>query len=177
MRIVIPSNLTELEIIKQLSDMVREYSKLNMSYQDTSLEKYLSDKAYDYVKEFISMTDDSLDDNTINYLISCFYKSKGTLEIFNMMKKYLNVKFKSEPIYTIDNLYLDIEEVDTIDMTRYLSSMKNFLMSLLYYKDLSVLVDKIKLYIKDKILISSSSYVELYKEFSFNYNNRDTDKV
>jgi hypothetical protein len=94
-----------------------------------------------------------------------------------MMKKYLNVKFKSEPIYTIDNLYLDIEEVDTIDMTRYLSSMKNFLMSLLYYKDLSVLIDKIKLYIKDEILISSSSYVELYKEFSFNYNNRDTDKV
>lgn len=96
MKIVIPSRLTNLEIIKQLSDLLEGYGKLTEKESNniSSLEGYLDDKAYDYVKEFINITDDTKDDDTVNYLVNCFYRAKGTLEIFNMMTKYLNVIFR-----------------------------------------------------------------------------------
>lgn len=177
MTIVIPNRLTDLEIIKQLSDLLNEYNnykKENRSKNKySSLDKYLDDKSYDYIREFISITDDSIDEISMNYLINCFYKAKGTLEIFNMMTKYLNVIFRTPPVYTVDKLELDIESLDTVDMTRYKTAMYNFLMTLLYYKDLSVIIHLLNLYISENLYTKSSISRELYKEYELSYENRD----
>lgn len=172
MIIYIPTHLTELKIIDQLSKMLRSYSE--NYYEEIDLNDYLLyDKLYDYVKEFVSMMNSNADDTTINYITNLFYLSKGTYSIFELMEKHLNIKFSSDPLYTIDSLVLDIESIDTINMVKFRSALENFIKSLLYLKGLSIIISIVNFYITSTIVNNSSFEVFKYKEYSFKFSERD----
>lgn len=181
MELHIPSHLTNLEVVRQLKELLQEYNlQNNDSYLSSSMDGYLDSQVYDYVRKFIERTavGNISDEATISYLVNLFYDAKGTYKIFYLMEKHLGMKFKVNqigetlyPKYTIDELVVEFQEASGIALNEYLKMLKNFLYALLYFYDLSITIDLFNLYIVNQLKSRSKLDLIKYKEFIFNYND------
>jgi hypothetical protein len=82
------------------------------------------------------------------------------------MKKYLKIDFIGEIKYTINHIQFEISEITTNDLSVYISRLKDFLASLLYYGDLEATINTINLRIEETISNSISVGIKRYKEFT-----------
>lgn len=179
MELHLPSHLDNIEVVRQLKELLRQYNLTNTdSYLLSSMDGYLDSQIYDYIKEFITkIYSDSLDEPTLQYLINLFYDAKGTYKIFSLMETHLNMKFITDssgnpqyPKYTIDELVVEFQEASGVALDEYYIMLKNFLYSLLYYHELSLTIELFNLYISSKLRSRSNLNLIKYKQFEFNYN-------
>lgn len=170
MKIFIPKNLTNIEIISQLKKMIDGYAEY---YEETSesFENYYYYLKNDDVKRFIGLCieEDTLDktqeySEVLNYISRLFYSVKGTPVVFDYIEKYLNIKLKNI-IYTADTISFEIEKIDTYNINTFVNSLRNFLSALLYYGELTSTIEMINLIIKGEIHTNVSSGIVRYKEF------------
>ena len=171
MLINIPAHLEKLEIISQLSKMIKGYSEY---YKETSNSfdyyyyYYSSDKVKNFIEFCISQSSISSENEysgVVDYLTKLFYSVKGTLKVFDYMKKYLQITFKGDIIYTINEIIIDVDEITTIDMSLFIKSMKEFIGVLLYYGELKSSIDTIILLIQGKISSTTATEIIKYKEY------------
>ena len=170
MKIFIPKNLTNIEIISQLKKMIDGYAEY---YQETggSFDNYYYYLKNDDVRRFISLCieENTLDSSqeyseVLNYISRLFYSVKGTPLVFDYIDKYLGIKFKNI-IYTAETISFEVEEIETYNINTFVNSLRNFLSALLYYGELSSTLEMINLIIKGEIHTNVSSGIIRYKEF------------
>lgn len=170
MKIFIPKNLTNIEIISQLKKMIDGYADYYKK-TNTSFDNYYYYLKNDDVKRFISLciSEDSIDKSqeyseVINYISRLFYSVKGTPLVFDYIGKYLNIKIKNI-VYTAETISFEVEEITTYNINTFINSLRNFLSALLYYGELTSTIEMINLIIKGEIHTNVSSGIIRYKEF------------
>ena len=170
MKIFIPKNLTNIEIISQLKKMIDFYAEY---YEETSgsFDNYYYYLKNDDVKRFITLciSEETLDSSqeyseVINYISRLFYSVKGTPLVFNYIEKYLGIKLKNI-VYTAETISFEVEEIETFNINSFVNSLRNFLSTLLYYGELTSTIEMINLIIKGEIHTNVSSGIIRYKEF------------
>ena len=170
MKIFIPKNLTNIEIISQLKKMIDGYAEY---YEETSgsFDNYYYYLKNDDVKRFITLciSKETLDSSqeyseVINYISRLFYSVKGTPLVFNYIEKYLGIKLKNI-VYTAETISFEVEEIETFNINSFVNSLRNFLSALLYYGELTSTIEMINLIIKGEIHTNVSSGIIRYKEF------------
>ena len=170
MKIFIPKNLTNIEIISQLKKMIDGYAEY---YEETSgsFDNYYYYLKNDDVKRFITLciSEETLDSSqeyseVINYISRLFYSVKGTPLVFNYIEKYLGIKLKNI-VYTAETISFEVEEIKTFNINSFVNSLRNFLSTLLYYGELTSTIEMIILIIKGEIHTNVSSGIIRYKEF------------
>lgn len=170
MKIFIPKNLTNIEIISQLKKMIDGYAEY---YEETSgsFDNYYYYLKNDDVKRFITLciSEETLDSSqeyseVINYISRLFYSVKGTPLVFNYIEKYLGIKLKNI-VYTAETISFEVEEIETFNINSFVNSLRNFLSTLLYYGELTSTIEMINLIIKGEIHTNVSSGIIRYKEF------------
>lgn len=171
MTIHIPAHLDNIKIVSQLSSFIKAYSE-QFTESSGSFDHYYNQYTQDSIKKFIYLSlevSNVTESNNYNevaiYLSRLFYSVKGSLRIFDYMKDYLKIPFVGEILYTINEIRFEVSEITTVDMENYISSMKDFISSLLYYNDLSITIDTIKLIVSGNIENIISSGIISYKEF------------
>lgn len=177
MIIYIPNHLEQnLPIVRQLSSMIQEYSKI-YGNQDSlgSFDYYYTHYNSDAVKAFIELclpwdpkkySNEAEYSGVISYLVKLFYSVKGTYLVFPYMEKYLGIEFVGKIKYTINRIEFEISEVTAYDISVYISKMKGFLSALLYYGDLAAIIDIMNLKIEEIISNNISIGIKRYKEFT-----------
>ena len=170
MKIYIPKNLTNIEIVSQLKKMIDGYAEY---YEETSgsFDNYYYYLKNDDVKRFITLciSEETLDSSqeyseVINYISRLFYSVKGTPLVFNYIEKYLGIKLKNI-VYTAETISFEVEEIETFNINSFVNSLRNFLSALLYYGELTSTIEMINLIIKGEIHTNVSSGIIRYKEF------------
>lgn len=170
MKIYIPKNLTNIEIVSQLKKMIDGYAEY---YEETngSFDNYYYYLKNDDVKRFITLciSEDTLDSSqeyseVINYISRLFYSVKGTPLVFNYIEKYLGIKLKNI-VYTAETISFEVEGIETYNINSFINSLRNFLSALLYYGELTSTIEMINLIIKGEIHTNVSSGIIRYKEF------------
>lgn len=131
MKLVIPSHLTEINVVLQMYMLMNKYSESGYEEYVDSNDYLQRDRNFDYIRNFIERTGNR-DSFTNEYLINLFYKLKGNYKVFSEMEKHLGLKFK-EIHYDINHLDYSLESAATNDNSDYFSMLKNFLRSLLYF--------------------------------------------
>lgn len=173
MIVYIPAHLEKLEIVAQLSAMIKGYSDY---YEETksSFEDYYYMLKTDSVKKFLKVClkeedfqgSDNEYEEVINYLCRLFYSVKGTIKVFDYMKKYLNLKFQSDIVYTVNSIELKIDTTDTKDINLFYNSLKGFLDALLYYQELVMSIGILNLILGGYISSSISKGCLTYKTYT-----------
>lgn len=174
MKIYIPEHLKKLEIIDQLEKLLIEYSSNYYVDSSNSFDDYLYSLKNDPVKKFLSLCipKDSINENEqvyediINYLYRLFYSVKGTIKVFDYMKKYLNLEFDGDIIYTTRYVELKLKSISVSDENLFYESMKEFLDSLLYFHELNTSTDSIDLILSGTIDSYIGSGIITYKEYT-----------
>lgn len=169
MILAIPSHLTNLKIIDQMQKMLVDYYSDNNGLPDDGMNSYFEDKAYDYIKELFSIIFVEQDEAISNYLVNLFYECKGTTKIFDLMEKYLDVEYLTQPKYDIDTLVINFKVVKGTDITRFKPALENFLNSLLYFDEIKIAIDVFKLYVTSNIFNKSANNCIYYKESYFEF--------
>jgi hypothetical protein len=176
MKIFIPKNLTNIEIISQLKKMIDGYEDY---YEETSnpFDNYYYYLKNDDVKRFISLClDETKIDSSqeysevLNYICRLFYSVKGTPLVFDYIEKYLGIKLNNI-VYTTETISFEIEKVETYNINTFINSFKNFLNALLYYGDLKSSIEMINLIIRGEIHSNVSTGIIRYKEFIIGEND------
>jgi hypothetical protein len=170
MKIFIPRNLSNIEIISQLSKMIDGYEKY---YEETegSFDNYYYYLKNDDVKRFIGLciTEEDINNTqehseVLNYISRLFYSVKGTPLVFDYIEKYLGIKLNNVT-YTAETISFEIEEIKTYNINVFINSLRNFLNALLYFGELSSTLEMINLIIKGEIHTNVSTGIIRYKEF------------
>lgn len=170
MKIFIPKNLTNIEIISQLKKMIDGYAEY---YQETggSFDNYYYYLKNDDVRRFISLCieEETLDKSqeyseVLNYISRLFYSVKGTPLVFDYIEKYLNIKLRNIT-YTAETISFEVEAIETYNINTFINSLRNFLSALLYYGELTSTLEMINLIIKGEIHTNVTSGIIRYKEF------------
>lgn len=169
MKIFIPRNLSNIEIVSQLSKMIEGYQQY---YEETegSFDNYYYFLKNDDVKRFIGLciTEDDISEtqehsDVLNYISRLFYSVKGTPLVFNYIEKYLGIKLNNI-IYTAETISFEIEEIKTNNINVFINSLRNFLSALLYFGEISSTIKMINLIIKGDIHTNVSTGIIRYKE-------------
>lgn len=170
MTINIPKHLTNIKLISQMHSMMIEYINSYGSLSTNSMNNYLlEDKSYDYINDLISMIFPDNDKYVNLYISNMFYRCKGTIKVFELIEKYLGLKYKSDPVYNIDSLRIEFEYVNGSDLLSFNPSLTNFLNTLLYFNDLSIIVNIFKLNVSSSLSNKSSNICVYYKKSYFEF--------
>lgn len=172
MTIYIPQHLHQLEIIQTLVKMLQYYEE----HRDTSSEEIENfDQLYylyslDPVKRFIEMCitevgEDQDYDTVINYYVNKFYHCKGTQRVLQMMEEALGITFESDPIYNNSNIVLQISEIKISNISTWSEALKDFLDHLLYYDQIQMTIENLRLQIQDTTEGFIGNSLILYKKF------------
>jgi hypothetical protein len=170
MKIFIPKNLTNIEIISQLKKMIDGYVDY-YEKSNESFDNYYYQLKNDDVKKFISLCIEENDiapnqnySEVINYTSRLFYSVKGTPLVFKYIEKYLGIKLY-DVVYTAETISFQIDIAETYNINTFINSLRNFLNALLYYGELTSAIEMINLIIKGEIHTNVSSGIIRYKEF------------
>ena len=131
MKLVIPSHLTEINVVLQMYMLMNKYTESGYEEYVDSNDYLQRDRNFDYIRSFIERTGNR-DSFTNEYLINLFYKLKGNYKVFSEMEKHLGLKFKKIH-YDINHLDYSLESATTNNNSDYFGMLKNFLRSLLYF--------------------------------------------
>lgn len=165
MNIYIPKHIRKLEVVNNLCNLITEYQKVaiedNIITNDTDyyFNKYKT-LSYDPVKKFVGICiakDETQDNNIltekINYITEVFYNLSGSYKIFHMLKILLG--FDIEVDYQINLGYLRLtvgedtyNNIFSQNEDLYQSSFINFLNTLLFFKKIDIIYDKVEIELK-----------------------------
>lgn len=169
MKIYIPRNLTNIEIIHQLKVMIEGYAKY---YEETegSFDNYYYYLKNDDVKRFIGLCvrEEDLDSTqeyseVLDYISRIFYSVKGTPLVFDYIEKCLGIKLHNI-VYTAETISFEIEEINVNNINTFIGSFRNFLNALLYFGELKSTIEVLNLIIKGEIHSNVTSGIVRYKE-------------
>lgn len=157
MKVYIPSHLESLEIIRQMKLMINEYSKYYVDALNPFDDYYYSLKS-DPVKRFINicLTKESIStsqdyEEVINYISRLFYSVKGTIKVFDYMKKYLKLEFEGDLVYSTKYIEFKLINLTLNDENLFYESLVEFLDTLLYYQELRININSIDLKLTGEI--------------------------
>ena len=174
MKIYIPEHLRNLPIVDQMYKLIVGYENYYEENPD-SFDDYYYNLKNDPVKRFLYLTipEDSLNlgdsqnyEDIINYISRLFYSVKGTVKVFDYMKKYLNLQFDGEIEYTVRYIKFKLTSISVQNENLFYESLKDFLNALLYFQEMGINLDNVDLVIKGNISNSVGSNIEYFKEFS-----------
>lgn len=170
MTINIPSHLTNITIIDQMYKMMVEYNKnYGIKMEDVVDYNKLEEKSYDYINDMINIIFPDNDSATNNYISNLFYQCKGTLKVFDLIEEHLGLEYAEPPEYDIDSLTIKFESVSGTDLLSFNPALINFLNTLLYFNDLSIVVNIFKLNISSDMSNKSSNTCVYYKKNYFEF--------
>lgn len=146
MNIYIPQHLRKIGVIKQLCQMVQAYGDPENPYYleaTGAFDNYKYCLKLDPVKRFLSLCipeskyiDSDQDyDAVLSYLSALFYSVKGTLKVFEYMKKYLGLEFQGEIVYTTKYVEFSLKNLKVDDESIFSEAMRDFLNALLYFQE------------------------------------------
>jgi hypothetical protein len=154
--------------------MIQEYSKLYGNIDSLgSFDYYYAHYSGDSVRSFIELcllrsdySSESEYSGIVDYLTKLFYSVKGTYLVFLYMKKYLKIDFIGKIKYNLNHIEFEISEIITNDLSMYISSLKGFLSTLLFYGDLAANINTINLKLEERVSNTISVGIKKYKEFT-----------
>ena len=82
-----------------------------------------------------------------------------------MMKDFLVLVFLNEPIYNNSNIVLQISEIKISNISIWSEALKDFLDALLYYDQIQMTIENLRLQIQDTLEGSVGSSLILFKKF------------
>lgn len=170
MTIYIPKHLHQLEIIQTLVKMLQYYEDNKETGEIENFDQLYYLYSLDPVKRFIEMCitsvgDDQDYDQVINYYVNKFYHCKGTQRVLQMMGESLGINFEAPPIYNNSNIVLQISEIKISNISTWSEALKDFLDQLLYYDQIQMTIENLRLQIQDTLEGSVGSSLILYKKF------------
>ena len=161
MFIYIPRHLNKLEIVSQMTNLLQEYVKTyGSSNTRDSFDYYYYYYTLDPVKNFIRMclTRDNkvVDEGVQWYLIHLFYSVKGTPKVLELMETILGLEFIPDKygnkfIYDENSISYNLKEISTFNIKSFMEAQEKFLSSLLYYYDITTIIDKAKLIVEEEL--------------------------
>lgn len=157
MNIYIPSHLRKIGVIGKMCEAIQEYANY---WEDTesSFDDYYYYLKIDPVKRFLNLciSEDSIVsgenyETVINYLSRLFYSVKGTVKVFEYMRRYLGLSIQGEIIYTTKYIEITLAEISLSDEERFITCLSEFLSALLYYGELRLHVGTINMSLSSDI--------------------------
>ena len=173
MIIYIPKHIRNIGVVNTMCELIEGY---NGSVYESNFNNYYYYLNTDPVNRFLHICISESDigneekyNNVINYISKLFYSVKGTLKVFDFMKKYLGLRIKDDNIfYNVRELRFTIEEVtlSEIDENIYYEALIDFLEALLYFGSASITIDLINLNISNTLKNYTGAHIETYKEYT-----------
>lgn len=161
MFVYIPRHLSKLDIVSQMTDLLKGYvNTYGSSNTQESFDYYYYYYTVDPVKNFIRMCltkdDVPIDEGIQWYLIKLFYSVKGTPRVLELMESELGLKFIPDKqgnkfVYDENKISYRLEEISTFNLRSFMEAQEKFLSALLYYQDLVSVIENAKLEINEKL--------------------------
>ena len=169
MNIYIPPHLRKIGILKNLCDIITEYSK-NYVNTGSSFDDYQTYLKIDPVLRFISLCipESEVEQDyktTLNYLTHLFYSVRGTAKVFEYMKNFLGLEFEGDIVYTSKNLSFSLSGIKGSDASLFNNYLKDFLDSLLYFETIDYKLSEISIIIESDTEVFTNSDIITYKRF------------
>lgn len=177
MRIYIPDNLRNIEMIQYLRDMLSEYQNYYYKDQVSSFDQYEFYLKCDPVYKFVELSlrsqelPEEIVDNLIQYYSELFYAVKGSFKkIIELMEKYLKILVdKEKSLYKDEKLTLVIKEISIVD-SNYNKYLLEFLKQLLYFKNVKgeedtvvITIENKNISIKEDINLDTMYFIHSYR--------------
>jgi len=166
MFVYIPRHLGKIGVVSQMTDLLMEYAKTyGSSGASESFDYYYYYYTIDPVKNFIRMcltnSGEPLDEGVQSYLVRLFYSVKGTPKVLDLMEKELGLEFIPDStgrkyIYDDNKITYRLGEISTFNLQSFMEGQEKFLKALIYYHDLTALIDSAKLIITESLKTSIS---------------------
>lgn len=159
MFICIPKHLSNIEIISEMTELLRGYINEYGLNNYKSFDYYYYYYTIDPVKNFIRMClydGDVLDEGILWYLIKLFYSVKGTPKVLDLMESKLKLKFIPDSSgkkynYSDTKISYQLEDIQTFNLNSFLEAQEKFLGALLYYSDLESFIKVARLHIEENL--------------------------
>ena len=181
MNIYIPKHIRRIEVVSKMCELIELYSSNPDLYLDptASFNDYYYYLNTDPVNRFlhICIPESTWNENDqhstedyescISYLSRLFYSVKGTYQVLEYMKSYLGLEF-TECVYTVKTLKLTIKEVTLteIDEKIYYDALVDFLSALLYFGEVEIRIELIKLHLGNSLHNYTGACIVTYKEYT-----------
>jgi hypothetical protein len=185
MNIYIPKHIRKIGVVSKMCELIEKYAESGM-YVDNMLDSFNDYYYYlntDPVNRFLHFcipettwneTHPNEDyESCISYLSRLFYSVKGTFQVLEFMKSYLGLDIEYK--YTVKNLKLTIKEITLteIDEKVYYDSLVDFLKALLYFQNVEIKIELIKLHLGNTLHNFTGAHIVTYKEYTtVRYDNR-----
>lgn len=161
MFVYIPRHLEKLEIVLEMTKLLQGYvSTYGDPEASKSFDYYYYYYTLDPVKNFIRMCifppGTTEDTGRLWYLIRLFYSVKGTPRVLELMESELGLTFVPDPtgrkyVYDNNKISYELEQISTFNLDSFMSAQEKFLGALLYYHDLTAIIDQARLYVQDEL--------------------------
>lgn len=155
MKIYIPRHLLKLPLINQMAQLIQAYSQEitgEEEWQDNWLVRNDPVLKFLYICINNKMIGEGQDiDSVISYLAKLFYSVKGTLKVFEYMKKYLGLEIDGDITYNVSSISLRVSNVNQTNEENFSDSLENFLRALVYFRDMKLEMNGVDLDIESSI--------------------------
>lgn len=160
MRIIIPKNLQNHNLFKQLKILADE-----IELNDSVVTKYHDLPS---LYELIKLSNPDLNESNIDFIYNVIFSKKGLLQVLRLMARYLHFDL-STYVYNDYNLELiEISSITTDDSEHFLALFNDTLTALLFFNTLKIVVNlftqviELTMYHKSPVIyIEESNYVQV----------------
>ncbi len=179
MNIYIPKHIRNIKVVGKMCDLIEKYTESGMYVDSTkdSFNNYYYYLKTDPVNRFlhfcISETDweenhpDEEYESVIAYISRMFYSVKGTCQVLEYMKRYLDLNITNIR-YTVKKLSFTIPEITLIDIDEkiYYDALIDFLSALLYFREADIKIELINLWLSNTLRNYTGAQIITYKEYT-----------
>lgn len=135
MRIIIPKNLQNYELFKQLKVITDEME----------IEEYNPERDHDLpsLYELIKITNPSLNQANWEFIYNVIFAKKGLLQVLRLMASYLHYDLKTYDYEDYNLTLMEISSVTTDDADHFFTLFYDTLNGLLFFQQLNIIVKEI----------------------------------
>lgn len=180
MNIYIPKHIRKIGVVSKMCELIEKYAESGM-YTDNTLDSFNSYYYYlktDPVNRFLHFCIPEITwsdkhpnedyESCISYISRLFYSVKGTYQVIEYMKRYLELEFEDPIVYTVNTLRFTIKEITLteIDEKIYYEALLDFLGALLYFRKAEIKIELIKLHLGNSLHNFTGACIVTYKEYT-----------
>lgn len=179
MNIYIPKHIRKIGVVSKMCELIEKYSESGMYVDNTidSFNNYFYYLKTDPVNRFLNICIPESEWKTthpneeysacIEYLSRLFYSIKGTYQVLEFMKDYLGLQV-TDIKYTVQELSFTIKEIELtdIDESVFYESLIDFLEALLYFRNVKIKIELIKLNLGNTLKNYTGANIVTYKEYT-----------
>lgn len=185
MFVYIPRHLERIEIVSEMTQILRGYIKTYGFSDSKNFDYYYYYYTSDPVKNFIRMClsqkyvregffkdleDVVIDDGVLWYLMRLFYSVKGTPKVLELMESELGLEFIPDEsgnkfVYSDSRIAFNINEINTFNINSFMVAQEKFLGALLYYYDITNYIREANLSITEDLKSSVSLKTWTYTKY------------